>query len=135
MTRHGFLQAAEERRVAGEYVERLKIRADGVEQLAGRLSGGNQQKIVIAKWLYSDPRVVLFDEPTRGIDVNAKREVFALMDRMAREGKAILMVSSELPELLQVADRILVMREGKITAELPRATTQQQIMHHAAVGE
>lgn len=135
VTRRGFLQPAEEKRIAAGYVERLKIRADGVEQLAGRLSGGNQQKVVIAKWLYSDPKVVLFDEPTRGIDVNAKREVFALMDRMAREGKAILMVSSELPELLQVADRILVMREGKITAELPRETTQQEIMRYAAVGE
>ena len=135
VTRGGFLQQAEEKAVAKRYIERLRIRADGPEQLAGRLSGGNQQKIVIGKWLYSDPRVVLFDEPTRGIDVNAKREVFSLMDEMAREGKAILMVSSELPELLQVADRILVMREGKITAELPRGTTQQEIMRYAAVGE
>ncbi len=135
VTRNGFLRPAEEKRVAQSYIERLAIRADGVEQPAGKLSGGNQQKIVIAKWLYADPKIVLFDEPTRGIDVNAKREVFALMDRMAREGKAILMVSSELPELLQVADRILVMREGKLVAELPRESTQQQVMRYAAVGE
>jgi ABC-type sugar transport system ATPase subunit len=135
VTRSGFLQAAREKQVTQRYIERLRIRASGPEQPAGKLSGGNQQKIVIAKWLYRDTKVVLFDEPTRGIDVNAKREVFSLMDQMAREGKAILMVSSELPELLQVADRILVMREGAIVAELPRSATQQQIMHHAAVGQ
>ena len=101
---------------------------------ARQLSGGNQQKVVIAKWLFRDTGVVLFDEPTRGIDVGAKAEVFALMEEMAAEGKALLMVSSELPELLQVADRILVMRNGAIVAELPRETTQQEIMHHAAVG-
>ncbi len=105
-----------------------------MEQKAGRLSGGNQQKVVIAKWLYRDTKVVLFDEPTRGIDVGAKAEVFDLMDEMARAGKAILMVSSELPELLQVADRILVMRDGAIAAELPRETTQEEIMRYAAVG-
>ena len=131
----GLLRFGEERNVAQRYIERLRIRASGPEQPAGKLSGGNQQKIVIAKWLYRDTKVVLFDEPTRGIDVNAKREVFSLMDEMASEGKAILMVSSELPELLQVADRILVMREGEIAAELPRSTTQEQIMHYAAVGQ
>jgi ABC-type sugar transport system ATPase subunit len=135
VTRSGFLQAAQERLVAQRFIDRLRIRASGPEQPAGKLSGGNQQKIVVAKWLYRDTKVVLFDEPTRGIDVNAKREVFSLMDQMAREGKAILMVSSELPELLQVADRILVMREGRIVAELPRSATQEQIMHFAAVGQ
>jgi len=134
VTRNGFLNRREETRVASDSIQRLKIRTDGTEQAAGKLSGGNQQKIVIAKWLYANPRVVLFDEPTRGIDVNAKREVFSIMEQMAREGKAVLMVSSELPELLQVADRILVMREGSIVAELPRTTTQEEIMHHAAVG-
>jgi len=134
VTRRGFLNNREEMRVASDSIERLRIRTDGTEQAAGKLSGGNQQKIVIAKWLYANPRVMLFDEPTRGIDVNAKREVFSLMEEMAREGKAILMVSSELPELLQVADRILVMREGSVVAELPRSTTQEEIMHHAAVG-
>ena len=77
--------------------------------------------------------MLLFDEPTRGIDVGAKAEVFSLMDELAKEGKGIVMVSSELPELLQVADRILVMRDGKIAAELPRKTTQQEVMHHAVV--
>jgi ABC-type sugar transport system ATPase subunit len=133
VTRHGIVNAAEEKNVARKFIERLQIRAESTEQLAGRLSGGNQQKIVIAKWLYRDPKIVLFDEPTRGIDVGAKAEVFALMDQMAREGKAILMVSSELPELLQVADRILVMRKGAVVGELPRQTTQEEIMHLAAV--
>jgi ABC-type sugar transport system ATPase subunit len=135
VTKAGIVRQAEEKTVSERFRDKLKIRAASVEQYAGRLSGGNQQKVVIAKWLYRDTKIVLFDEPTRGIDVGAKAEVFALMDAMAREGKAILMVSSELPELLQVADRILVMRGGKITAELPRETTQEEIMHHAAVGE
>lgn len=92
------------------------------------MSGGNQQKVVIAKWLVRGASVFLFDEPTRGIDVGAKVEVYEVMDELARGGAAILMVSSELPELLQVADRILVMRQGKLTGELPGRTTQEEIM-------
>ncbi len=134
VTHGGLISKGEEKAVAERFRDRLKLRAASVEQLAGRLSGGNQQKVVIAKWLYRDTKIMLFDEPTRGIDVGAKAEVFSLMDEMARQGKAIVMVSSELPELLQVADRILVMRGGKVVAELPRETTQEQIMHHAAVG-
>ena len=125
------VQVSKEKAVAEQLREKLQMQADSVEQKASELSGGNQQKIVIAKWMFRDTDVVLFDEPTRGIDVGAKAEVFALMDELARQGKAILMVSSELPELLQVADRILVMREGELVAELPRETTQQEIMHHA----
>ena len=128
------VQASKELEVAETYRRRLRIRSGAVEQTARQLSGGNQQKVVIAKWLFRDTDVVLFDEPTRGIDVGAKAEVFALMDEMARDGKALLMISSELPELLQIADRILVMREGSVVAELPRQTTQQEIMHYAAVG-
>jgi ABC-type sugar transport system ATPase subunit len=115
-------------------VERLRVRCDSIEQPAGRLSGGNQQKVVIAKWLFRQARVFLFDEPTRGIDVAAKAEVFALLDELARGGAAILMVSSELPELLQMADRILVMRAGRIVQDLARPTTQEEIMRHAALG-
>ncbi|MEX2302252.1 MAG: sugar ABC transporter ATP-binding protein [Bryobacterales bacterium] len=135
VSRNGLVQAAKERRVAQNYVERLRIRASSVEQLALRLSGGNQQKVVVAKWLFRNTNILLFDEPTRGIDVGAKAEVFAVMDELARAGKALLMVSSELPELLQVADRILVMRNGRMVGELPRTTTQEQIMHLAAVGK
>lgn len=134
VTQAGLIRKTEEKIVSERFHKKLKIRSASVEQPVGRLSGGNQQKVVIAKWLFRDTKIVLFDEPTRGIDVGAKAEVFELMDEMAREGKAILMVSSELPELLQVADRILVMRDGEIRAELPRETTQEQIMHYAAVG-
>jgi ABC-type sugar transport system ATPase subunit len=134
VTRHGFVEARKEQQVAEDYCGRLRIRASSIEQWAGRLSGGNQQKVVVAKWLFRHAKIFLFDEPTRGIDVGAKAEVFALMDELARSGAAILMVSSELPELLQVADRILVMRSGKLVAELPRKTTQQEIMRYAAVG-
>lgn len=133
ISRMGVLDLAKQARVTGEYIQRLRIRADGPKQLAGRLSGGNQQKIVIAKWLFRQARVFLFDEPTRGIDVGAKVEVFELLSELARNGAAILMVSSELPELLQVTDRILVMRAGRITGELPGNTTQEEIMRLAAL--
>ncbi len=133
ISRFGFLDAARERRMISTFVERLRIRMASPRQLAGRLSGGNQQKVVISKWLARGARVFLFDEPTRGIDVGAKVEVFEVMDQLARSGAAILMVSSELPELLQVADRILVMRQGRISGELPGCTTQEQIMRYAAL--
>ena len=131
----GFVQNTAEAEAAESARNRLHIRAATIEQAAGRLSGGNQQKIVIAKWLFRDAHILLFDEPTRGIDVGAKAEVFTLMDKLAQDGKGIVMVSSELPELLQISDRILVMRDGKIVTELPRTTTQQEIMHYAAVGK
>jgi ABC-type sugar transport system ATPase subunit len=129
----GILNGAAEREVVNSYVSQLRIRAESPRQLAGRLSGGNQQKVVIAKWLVRGARVFLFDEPTRGIDVGAKAEVFRVMDDLARAGAAILMVSSELAELLQVADRILVMRQGRLVGELPRQTTQEEIMRLAAL--
>src|SRR5205085_4084726 len=129
----GVLDLAREAAVTSEYTSKLRIRAASGKQLAGRLSGGNQQKVVIAKWLFRNTRVFLFDEPTRGIDVGAKVEVFGVMDELARGGAAILMVSSEMQELLQVADRILVMRQGRITGELPGRTTQEEIMRYAAV--
>ncbi len=132
-SRFGFLNHALEIKAVNEFTSRLRIRVDSPKQLAGRLSGGNQQKVVIAKWLLRQARIFLFDEPTRGIDVGAKVEVFELMDQLARGGAAILMVSSELPELLQVADRILVMRQGRIRAELPGRATQEEIMRYAAL--
>ncbi len=131
----GVVRQRREKRVAEDFRDRLRMRTSNVEQNAWQLSGGNQQKVVVAKWLFRDSDVVIFDEPTRGIDVGAKAEVFTLMDGLARQGKGLVMVSSEMPELLQVADRILVMREGSIVGELPRETTQQQIMRLAAVGE
>lgn len=128
----GFINHTAEKQVADDFTRRLHIRAASSRQLAGRLSGGNQQKVAIAKWLVCAARVFLFDEPTRGIDVGAKIEVFQMMDGLARAGAAILMVSSEMAELLQVADRILVMRQGRISGELPGRTTQEEIMRYAA---
>jgi ABC-type sugar transport system ATPase subunit len=127
----GILNKSAEANLAEDYRQRLRIKCNSPRQLAGRLSGGNQQKIVIAKWAARGARVFLFDEPTRGIDIGAKQDVFEEMDRLARAGAAVLMVSSELPELCQVADRILVMAQGRLTGELPRNATQEQIMHLA----
>jgi ABC-type sugar transport system ATPase subunit len=133
ISRYGILDRALQNRVTADSIERLRIKSASPKQLASRLSGGNQQKVVIAKWLFRNASVFLFDEPTRGIDVGAKAEVFDLMSELARSGAAILMVSSEMPELLQVADRILVMRQGRLTAELPRGASQEQIMRFAAL--
>ncbi|MGO4880674.1 MAG: sugar ABC transporter ATP-binding protein [Bryobacteraceae bacterium] len=133
ISRFGIVDRRAQNRVTGEYIARLRIRASSGRQAAGRLSGGNQQKVAIAKWLFRRARVFLFDEPTRGIDVGAKVEVFELMDELARAGAAVLMVSSEMQELIQVADRILVMRQGRISGELPGGATQEEIMRLAAL--
>jgi ABC-type sugar transport system ATPase subunit len=133
ISRFGVLDLKKQLAASEEYIGKLRIKAQSGKQLAGRLSGGNQQKVVIAKWLFRQARVFLFDEPTRGIDVGAKVEVFDLMSELAKQGAAILMVSSEMPELLQVADRILVMRQGQITGTLPGRTTQEEIMRLAAM--
>ncbi|MCU1260430.1 MAG: sugar transporter ATP-binding protein [Bryobacterales bacterium] len=133
ISRFGILDLKKQATVAADYITRLRIKAQSGSQPAGRLSGGNQQKVVIAKWLFTQPRVFLFDEPTRGIDVGAKAEVFDFMHELAKSGAAILMVSSEMQELLQVADRIIVMRQGKISGELPGRTTQQEIMRLATL--
>ncbi len=135
VTHFSLIDHGAERAVTKEYMGKLRIKMDSPSQLAGRLSGGNQQKIVIAKWLARGARVFLFDEPTRGIDVGAKVEVFEVMDQLARSGAAVLMVSSELSELQQVADRILVMRQGRITGELPGRSTQNAILRLAAFEE
>ncbi len=134
-SRAGVLQHAQLAATEKKYIDRLRIKTDGPGQKSVRLSGGNQQKIVIAKWVAQGARIFLFDEPTRGIDVGAKTEVFEVMDSLARQGAAILMVSSELPELIQVADRILVMNQGRIAGELPGRTTQEEIMALAAFEE
>lgn len=135
LSRFGVLKHAAEHKITREFVDRLRIKCSSDAQLAGRLSGGNQQKVVIAKWLARGAKIFLFDEPTRGIDVGAKVEVFEVMDRLAKNGAAILMVSSELPELIQIADRILVMRQGRISGELPAHADQEEIMRLAAMQE
>lgn len=122
-----------EEAVARHAVRALAVRCEGVEQTAGTLSGGNQQKVVIGKWLATRPRVLLLDEPTRGIDVGAKREIYDLIFKLAQEGLAIVVVSSELPELLHLSDRVLVMAEGRQTGILSRAeASEERIMQLAA---
>ncbi len=132
VSRFGLLQKKAENTLAAEFTGRLRIKCSSTQQRAGKLSGGNQQKIVIAKWMARGARVFLFDEPTRGIDVGAKQEVFEEMSRLARAGAAVLMVSSELPELLLMADRILVMAGGRIRGELACPTTAEAVMKLAA---
>lgn len=129
----GFVRHREERRTFGEYVTQLSIKAPHAGQLARNLSGGNQQKVVLAKWLEANCDAILFDEPTRGIDVGAKFEIYQLMHALAAQGKAILMISSELPEILGMADRILVMREGRLAGEIVdvKGTSQEAIMNLA----
>ena len=117
-SRLGFVSDAREQQALAEYVDALRIKIADAEQAVGTLSGGNQQKVVLAKWLQRDCGVIVFDEPTRGIDVGAKHEIYLLMNRLAAQGKAILMISSELPEVLGMADRVLVMHEGRITGEI-----------------
>ncbi len=131
----GFLNLRSERILTTQSGSRLRLKYDSPGQLARRLSGGNQQKVVIAKWLATQARVILFDEPTRGIDVGAKMEVFETMDELARAGAAILMMSSEMAEIQAVADRILVMRQGRIAGELPRGASQEDILRLAAFEE
>ena len=129
-TSGGFVQHQRERDAFAGYVETLRIKISDHDQPAKNLSGGNQQKVVLAKWLERHCEVIIFDEPTRGIDVGAKYEIYLLMNRLAAQGKAILMISSELPEVLGMADRILVMHEGRITGEITDvpAATQQDIL-------
>ncbi len=121
-----------ERSVTQQMVDALKTKTPGVDQLVMNLSGGNQQKVVVAKWLISNSKILIFDEPTRGIDVGAKQEIYELMNRLVQEGKSIIMISSEMPEILRMSDRIIVMCEGKKTAEFDVAeATQEKIMNAA----
>ncbi|MCC6511127.1 MAG: sugar ABC transporter ATP-binding protein [Pirellulaceae bacterium] len=129
----GLLSHQRERTQAERYVEQFAIRTPTVSQAVRKLSGGNQQKVVLSKVLACKPRVLMLDEPTRGIDIGAKREIYALIDRLKREGLAIVVVSSELPELLGIADRILVMCEGRKTAEYDRASATEELLMQAAV--
>ncbi|WP_285101335.1 sugar ABC transporter ATP-binding protein [Promicromonospora sp. MEB111] len=132
MTRGGFVRDADGRRVAAEMVDRLSIRTPSVTQRAKNLSGGNQQKVVLAKWLVRDCDVLIVDEPTRGIDVGAKDEIYTLLTGLAAQGKSIVVISSELPEVLRLADRIVVMCEGRVTGTLANAdATQHHIMELA----
>lgn len=126
------LRFRKEKQLSKDYIQQLAIKTSSENNLARHLSGGNQQKIVLAKWLATHPKVLLLDEPTRGIDLNAKFEIYELMKQLAAEGMAILVVSSELPEILAVSNRVLVMAEGRLTADLPiSAATESTILKHA----
>jgi rhamnose transport system ATP-binding protein len=135
LTRLGLLSGRRERHTARSWAERLRVRYGRLSDAVGTLSGGNQQKIVLAKWLATSPRVLIVDEPTRGIDVGTKAEVHRIMAELAAEGIAVVMVSSELPEVLGMADRVLVMHEGRIAAELPRQRATEESVMLAATGQ
>ena len=125
VSRNAFIDRRAERDLARESVERFRIRASGIGQIVGKLSGGNQQKVGLSKWLATEPRILIMDEPTRGIDVGAKAEIHRLMSELAQKGLAIIMISSELPEIMGMSDRILVMRGGRVVAEVDRAAATQ----------
>lgn len=135
-SRNGFLRLSEEFTLAREYTQRLDLRAAALDQNVGNLSGGNQQKVVIAKWLATKPRVIILDEPTKGIDIGSKAAVHAFMAELAAQGLAVIMVSSEIPEILGMSDRVIVMREGLIAAELSGddLTPETLVRHAAGIG-
>ena len=129
-SRFGWIDRNTERSRFVALIQKLNIRISGEDQRAEELSGGNQQKLLIARWLESDSQVVIFDEPTRGIDVGAKYEIYLLINELAALGKAVIIISSDLPELLGMCDRILVMKEGRLSGEIVDVTraTQEQVM-------
>lgn len=129
---NGYFKRQPARRAASDFVDKLRVRTPSLQQSVKNLSGGNQQKVVLAKWLMLNPRVLIMDEPTRGIDVGAKAEIHALMSELAKQGIGIIMISSEMPEILAMSDRIIVMHEGRISATLDQKdATQELIMAHA----
>ncbi|MEV5748398.1 multiple monosaccharide ABC transporter ATP-binding protein [Actinoallomurus sp. NPDC052308] len=131
LARRGWVNDNEETRVAEGYRKSMNIKAPTVAAITGKLSGGNQQKVVLSKWLFTDPDVLILDEPTRGIDVGAKYEIYSIINEMADQGKAVLVISSELPELLGICDRIYAMSAGRITGEVPRAeATPERLMQY-----
>ena len=130
---NGLYSKAKARKVSAEYIEKLKIKTPSGDQIVGNLSGGNQQKVVISKWLLNDPDIIIMDEPTRGIDVGAKRDIYLLIGSLVQQGKAVILISSEIPELMGVCDRIAVMAEGHLAGELGRAEfSQESIMRLAS---
>ena len=134
MSRRGFLDLAREFDLARRYAARLDLRAASLSQDVGTLSGGNQQKVVIGKWLATEPRVIILDEPTKGIDVGSKAAVHAFMSELVGHGLAVIMVSSELPEILGMSDRVIVMREGRIVSRFDRAGLSAEVLVAAATG-
>jgi putative multiple sugar transport system ATP-binding protein len=130
VARWGVMDADGETRIAGRYRTDMNIKAPSVDVIAGTLSGGNQQKVVLSKWVFADPDVLILDEPTRGIDVGAKYEIYTIINALADAGKAVIVISSELPELLGICDRIYALSAGRITGELTRAEASQESLMH-----
>ncbi|MGI5288177.1 multiple monosaccharide ABC transporter ATP-binding protein [Nonomuraea polychroma] len=136
LSKRGWVNENEEYRVAEEFHRSMNIKAPSVNSVVGKLSGGNQQKVVLSKWILTEPDVLILDEPTRGIDVGAKYEIYTIINRLADEGKAVLVISSELPELLGLCDRIYTLSEGRITGEVPRQeATQEHLMYLMTKGQ
>ena len=135
LSHYGLINDNEWIQRTNQYVESLNIKTPTIEQQVTNLSGGNQQKVVLAKWLMTQPRILILDEPTRGIDVGAKVEIYHIMNELVKQGVGIIMISSELPEVLGVSDRILVMREGQLVKELNwKEATQEKVMYYATGG-
>ena len=133
LSKLGVLNSKKRKQIPNNLKDELNIITPSINQIVGNLSGGNQQKVVLSKWIASDSKIVIFDEPTRGIDVGAKVEVYQLMNKLIRKGVGIIMISSELPELLAMSDRILVMHEGYITGELKGGeATQEDVLKLAS---
>jgi len=135
LSRFHFIRSGLERTVVSGFVERLRVRTPSLEQEVGKLSGGNQQKVVLARWLAVKPKVLILDEPTRGIDVGAKAEIYRLIDELANEGLGIMFISSELPEVLRLSDRIYVMQNGRITGELAGASATEEAVLGLAMAD
>jgi ribose transport system ATP-binding protein len=133
-SRFGLVRSGEESQAATHYLQELRIKATGVDQKVMYLSGGNQQKVVLSKWLCSQGNILIFDEPTRGIDVGSKAEIYQLMNQLTAAGAAVIMISSELPEILGMSDRILVMHQGRVSGEFSAAEATQEKVLHCALG-
>jgi rhamnose transport system ATP-binding protein len=132
--RFGFVSPGKERSIAAQWTERMQLKGH-IDEPVNILSGGNQQKVVLAKWLATKPKMLIVDEPTRGVDVGAKSEVHRTLSHLAKTGMAIIMISSDLPEVIGMADRVLVMHEGKLTAELARSEATEEAIMFAATGQ
>jgi ABC-type sugar transport system ATPase subunit len=130
----GVIDASRERALAEKYVAQLGVKAPDIDTLVGTLSGGNQQKVILGRWLNAGPKIFILDEPTRGIDIGAKVEIYRLLDRLAGQGVAIIIISSELPEVIGMSDRILVMSEGAIVSEFARGTASKETIMEFATG-
>ena len=129
ISKRGVIDKSKEISIATEYMKKLKIKAPNIDQNTGNLSGGNQQKVMLARWILSEPDILILDEPTRGIDVGAKYEIYCVINDLASQGKSIILISSELPEVLGMSDRVYVMNEGRIVGELLRdKATQESVM-------